>query len=258
MNRFTRFLIVFVIVSAIGLYITEGVLEPSLFLGFIAGIISLFFKTKTKVAEKKTFVGTPVKQETKKGRTRFERYMLVSGIVAAIFAVFALQGDMPASEGLGLSVFLGLMVGLISIPFDTEEESRAKKALAVERRREAEEKERARKREAEEKERARKREAEERERARKAPGCYSMNNVDILSFSSSNNIFTAGNNSIKLRIRNRNSYAIIVSIRFRYSESGDWDSSTKSYEVGGNQIRTIDTLGNAWSKAKDVTIVAVY
>ena len=247
MNRFTRFLLVFAIVSAIGMFITEGVLEPSLFLGLIAGIISLFFKTKTKVAEKKTVVETPVKQETKKGRTRFERYMLVSGIVAAIAAVFALQGDMPASEGIGLSVFLGLMVGLFSLPFDTEEESRAKKALAEERRREAEEKERARKRE-----------AEERERARKAPGCYSMDNVDILTFSSSNNIFTAGNNAIKLRIRNRNSYAVIVSIRFRYSESGDWDSSTKSYEVGGNQIRTIDTLGNAWSKAKDVTIVAVH
>ncbi len=85
-----------------------------------------------------------------------------------------------------------------------------------------------------------------------------MDNVDILTFSSSNNLFTAGNNAISMRIRNKNSYDVIVSIRFKYSDSEGWDSYTQSYEVGGNKIRNINTLGTAWRKAKDVSIVAVH
>lgn len=182
----------FAIASAIGAFITEGVLELSLFMGLLAGIISLFFKTKTKVPEKKAVMEIPEKQESIKGMTRFERYLLFSGIVSVITAYFALKGDSSVSDGIVISLIVGFMVGLLSLPFNTQAESRANEI--------------------------RKREAEERERARKAPGCHSMDNVDILTFSSSNNILTDGNNAIKLRIRNRNPYAVIVSICFRYSE----------------------------------------
>ena len=133
-----------------------------------------------------------------------------------------------------MSAFCGLLFGLFSLIFDTKEESREKKAM----------------------EEARKREEEAEERARKAPGCHSKDNVDILTFDSTNNLFTAGNNFIEMRIRNRNPYDVIVTIKFKYSEY--WDRSTKSYEVGGNKIRTINTHGDAWSRAKDVSIVAVH
>ena len=101
-------------------------------------------------------------------------------------------------------------------------------------------------------------EEEAKERARKAPGCHSKDNVDILTFSSHNNLLTVGNNTITMKIRNRNPYDVIVSVSFKYSDSNGWDPYIKSYEIGGNKIRTIDTLGDAWSRAKDVTIVAVH
>ena len=122
---------------------------------------------------------------------------------------------------------------MMSLPFSTKEERKAK-------------------------EKARKEKEEAKERARKAPGCYSMDDVDILTFNSSNNLLTAGNNTIRMKIRNRNPYDVIVSVSFKYSDSEGWDSDTQSFEVGGNKIRTIETLGAAWHKAKDVTIVAVH
>ena len=85
-----------------------------------------------------------------------------------------------------------------------------------------------------------------------------MDNVDILTFKSENNLLTVGNNFITLKIRNRNSYDVIVSISFKYSDSEGWESSCYNYEVGGNKIRTINTHGTAWRRAKDVSIVAVH
>ena len=172
--------------------------------------------------------------------TRFKRFLLVTTIVFLGFA-FLSEGDMEPS------IVLGLFIGFLSLPFDTKAERKEKEAA-----RKA--KEEARQREEE----ARKREKEAKERARKAPGCYSMDNVDIMTFKSSNNILTAGNNFITVRIRNRNPYDVIVSIAFKYSDAEGWDSSTLSYEVGGNKIRTINTHGTAWRKAKDVSIVGVY
>ena len=171
--------------------------------------------------------------------TRFKRFLVVAGIVFGFFLFVSNEVD--------VSMIMGLFVGLLSLPFDTKAERLEKQAA-----RKA--KEEARKREEE----ARKREKENRARSRRAPGCHSMDNVDILTFSSSNNLFTAGNNAISMRIRNKNSYDVIVSIRFKYSDSEGWDSSTQSYEVGGNKIRNINTLGTAWRKAKDVSIVAVH
>ena len=134
----------------------------------------------------------------------------------------------------------GLLFGFFSLMFETKKEIKEKAAAKKA------------------KEEARKREIEMEERARKSPGCHSMDNVDILTFNSSNNILTAGNNTITMKIRNKNSYDVIVSVKFKYSDSEGWDSTTKSFEVGGNKIKTIDTLGSAWRKAKDVTIVGVY
>lgn len=170
---------------------------------------------------------------------RLKRFLLVAVIGAAIFTY--LLGHL---EG---GITLGLIIGMFSLFLRTKEERDADKAY-----------EKAKKEERQREEEARKREEEAKERARKAPGCHSMDNVDILTFSSHNNILTAGNNFITMRIRNRNPYDVIVSISFKYSDSDGWDSSTKSYEVGGNKIRTIDTHGDAWHRAKDVTIVAVH
>lgn len=164
--------------------------------------------------------------------TRFKRFFLVFAIVFAGFFCISLDS--------GVSLILGLFFGFLSLPFDTKAERKEKEA--------------ARKA----KEEARKREEDAKERARKSPGCYSMDNVDILTFKSSNNLLTAGNNSITMKIRNRNAYDIIVSVQFKYSDSDGWDSSTQSFEVGGNKIRTINTLGTAWHKAKDVSIVSVH
>ena len=159
---------------------------------------------------------------------RFKRFIIVSAITVC--------GCCCVSNELDVNIAVGLFIGLLSLPFRTKEERKQIEA-------DIRAKEEARKRE---------------EEARKSPGCHSMDNVDILTFRSSNNLLTAGNNCITMKIRNRNAYDVIVSVRFKYSDSEGWDSSTKSYEVGGNRIRTIDTLGSAWRKAKDVTIVCVH
>ena len=67
---------------------------------------------------------------------------------------------------------------------------------------------------------------------------------------------TVGNNVITMKIRNKNSYDVIVTVRFKYSDG--WENGTKNYQISGNEMKTINTLGKAWSKAKDVTIVAVH
>lgn len=162
---------------------------------------------------------------------RFKRFLLVTGISCAVFLNIS---------NLVTSILCGLLFGLASLPFSTKKEREAEKKAWKE------------------KEEARKRQEEAKERARKAPGCYSMDDVDILTFNSSNNLLTAGNNTIRMKIRNRNPYDVIVSVSFKYSDSEGWDSDTQSFEVGGNKIRTIETLGAAWHKAKDVTIVAVH
>lgn len=225
MERFKRFLFASVFTFVVAAFFSDGALIPSLFIGLLVGLSFLFFGSKSKKTE---------------GMTRSMRYLLVATIVFVGFSILT-EGEFK------LSLILGLFIGLFSLPFDTKDESREKKEIAE-----------ARKREEKAKEEAQKRAEEAKERARKAPGCHSMNNVDILTFSSSNNLFTVGNNVIKMKIRNRNPYDVIVTISFKYSDSSGWDSSTKSYEVGGNKIRTIDTLGDAWSRAKDVSIVDVH
>jgi len=166
--------------------------------------------------------------------TRFKRFILVFAIVfGGFFCLFDFKDP-------GLCLIIAIFASLLSLPYDTKAERKEKKAAKKA------------------KEEARKREEDAKERARKASGCYSMDNVDILTFSSANNLFTVGNNFIKIKLRNRNPYDVIVSICYKYSDSEGWDSSCHSFEVGGNKIRTIDTQGTAWRRAKDVSIVAVH
>jgi len=90
----------------------------------------------------------------------------------------------------------------------------------------------------------------------------SMDNVEILGFNSENNLFTVGHNNIALSVRNKNSYDVYVIIEFTYNKKTDknviWDSEKRqAFKVKANSIETINTSGEAWSKAKDIRIVSV-
>lgn len=167
---------------------------------------------------------------------RFPRYLLWVGISTIIIA--CMSGD------ISLSFVLGVFLGAISIPFPSKPErerqriEEEKKAAELKRKKEQEEEERKRK-----------------EAAKNAPGTYHMDNVDILTFSSQNNIITAGNNWIKFKLRNRNPYDVIVAVRYKYA--GGWESDYHTFQVAGNSIRTVDTSGKAWNKATDITLVYV-
>ena len=87
--------------------------------------------------------------------TRFKRFVLIFVIVFG--------GFLYLTNEAGLSLIPAIFASLLSLPYDTKAEREEKKAAK-----------RA-------KEEARKREAENKERARKAPGCYSLDNVDILT-----------------------------------------------------------------------------
>lgn len=166
---------------------------------------------------------------------KFPRYLLVSFILAVIAFI------LDSTKDVTLCIFFGCLFGLISLCFDTKEGRERKRVEAQRYKEEQERQERQRKAE---------------EEARNAPGCYSMDGVDVMTFNSRNNILTSGNNWLSFKIRNRNAYGVIVSVRYKYSDG--WERSTHSFEVAGNQIRTINTSGDAWRKAKDITIVAVH
>ena len=160
---------------------------------------------------------------------KFPRFLLVSFIIAVVIAIIS-QGE-AGVEGCAV---LGLMFGAFSFCFDTKEQKQAR-AAAVKREEDRKKAE---------------------EQAKKAPGCYSKDGVDILTFNSQNNILTAGNNFLRFKIRNRNAYGVIVSVKYKYSDG--WEDSTHSFEVAGNAIRTVETSGDAWRKATDITIAYVH
>ena len=185
---------------------------------------------------------------------RFVRTLIISGIVITILLILAMGPDEFFSEGgyrLFLSFFLGAFPALLSLFFPTKQEKEEEKRLVEENKRKAAEQKRLQ----EEAAKRAKDEERAREAARTAPGCYSMDNVDLLTFGSHNNILTAGNNQVSFRIRNRNAYGVMVGVRFKYSDG--WESYVHVYEVGGNQIRNVETLGRAWRKATDITIAYV-
>lgn len=178
---------------------------------------------------------------------RFKRFCVVWFISTALIA-FAADGDVA------MGLIIGIFFALFSLTYDTKEEKKRKAEAKKERERAYQREQEERKRQEE----SRKRAALMQEQARKAPGCHSMDNVDILSFRSANNLLTVGNNFIEMRIRNRNPYDIIVSICYKYNDSEGWDRRVISYQIPGNQIKTIHASGDAWRRAKDVTIVQVH
>lgn len=166
---------------------------------------------------------------------KFPRYLLVSFIIATIFFI------LDESKDITLCIGTGCLFGLISLFFDTKEGKKQKKEAIKRYNEEKEREEQARK---------------AAEAARNAPGCYCRGNVDLLTFGSRNNLLTVGNNEVRFKIRNRNTYDVLVDIRLKYSDG--WDSYVKTYEVKGNSIRTVETLGRAWRKAIDVSIEQVH
>ena len=154
-----------------------------------------------------------------------QRYLLITAIVAAVFYVLDDTKDIAAC------IVVSALLSLMSLFFDTKADKERKRAAAerIEREKQAE------------KERQARAVAEQN-----APGCYNKDGVDILSFSSKNNVLTSGNNWIEFRLRNKNAYGVIVSVKYKYSDG--WESSTHSYEVAGNDIRTVSTTGKAWRK----------
>ena len=186
--------------------------------------------------------------------TRFKRFiktLIISGIVITILLILAMGPDEFFLEGgyrIFTCFFIGLFPALFSLFFQTKEEKEAEKRLIEENKRKAAEQ----KRQQEEAAQRKKDEERAREAARTAPGCYSMDNVDLLTFGSRNNVLTAGNCEVAFRIRNRNPYDVMVGVRFKYSDG--WESYVHVYEVGGNKIRNVETLGRAWHKATDITI----
>lgn len=189
---------------------------------------------------------------------RLKRFIIVD-FVSAIFIILLMAGSdgldfllEDGGERFFLSFIAGLLPAMVSLFFPTKKEKEEKKRNIEAAKKEAERKRKERE-EAEERERERRRDME---RARTAPGRYEMSNVDLLTFGSRNNILTAGNNQVCFKIRNRNPYDVIVDVRFKYSDG--WESGVHSYQVGGNNIRTVETLGKAWRKAMDITIIDVH
>lgn len=83
----------------------------------------------------------------------------------------------------------------------------------------------------------------------------SLDGVEILGFSSKNNLLTAGNNFITFRIRNKNSYDVRVSLAFLYGD--EWESHYNDITVRAGRIELVETGGKAWNKAKDIRIDSV-
>lgn len=177
---------------------------------------------------------------------RFKRFIKVF-IITYIISVAIMFATDPRGPGsiLGVGLILAFLGALFSLSLDTKSEKLEKKAK---REREEENRKREKERQEENKRRA--------EQERHGPGCHSMDGVDILTFNSSNNILTAGNNFISFKIRNRNAYGVIVSVKFKYS--GEWDKYVDNFQVSGNELKTIQTSGRAWRKASDISIVAVH
>lgn len=182
---------------------------------------------------------------------RFVGVILISGIVISVLLGIGMGlEELFAENGYRIftSFITGLIPAIISLFFPTKEEKERTKRLIEENKRKAAEQKRRQEEEAQRKIE----EGKAREAAKKAPGCYSMDNVDLLTFGCTNNVLTAGNCLISFKVRNRNPYDVMVGVRFKYSDG--WESSVHTYEVGGNQIRNVETLGQAWHKATDITL----
>ena len=77
--------------------------------------------------------------------------------------------------------------------------------------------------------------------------------IEILTFGSANNLFTAGNNSITFRARNNTDMSYLFKIDLWVGD--EWrDSGYREFEIAPKEIKEFSILGPAWRKAGDIRI----
>ncbi len=87
-------------------------------------------------------------------------------------------------------------------------------------------------------------------------GARIKNGVEIVSWSSRNGVLTVGNNDVRVRLRNKNSYDVIVRIEL-LNNSGEWEKNYKDIYIRAGGIVDVETLGRAWEESKDIGIYSV-
>ncbi len=77
--------------------------------------------------------------------------------------------------------------------------------------------------------------------------------IELLSFSSVNNLFTAGNNSISFKVRNNTDTPYLFQVELLVNDK--WKSSGyREFEIDARKIAEYSILGPAWNKAKHIRI----
>ena len=77
--------------------------------------------------------------------------------------------------------------------------------------------------------------------------------LQIIGFSSRNNLFTAGNNSVWFKVKNPSNMP--YTFRIELKTNGKWkESGYGSFDIGAKEIKEYDILGPAWSKSSDIRI----
>jgi len=77
--------------------------------------------------------------------------------------------------------------------------------------------------------------------------------LQIIGFSSRNNLFTAGNNSIRFKVKNPTD--IPYTFRVELKTNGKWkESGYRDFDIGAKEIKEYNILGPAWNKSSDIRI----
>jgi len=77
--------------------------------------------------------------------------------------------------------------------------------------------------------------------------------LQIIGFSSRNNIFTAGNNSIWFKVKNPTDMP--YTFRVELETGGKWkESGYGEFDIGPKEIKEYSILGPAWRKSSDIRI----
>lgn len=77
--------------------------------------------------------------------------------------------------------------------------------------------------------------------------------LQIIGFSSHNNLFTAGNNSIRFKVKNPTDMP--YTFRVDLKTNGKWkESGYREFDIGPKEIKEYSILGPAWNKSSDIRI----
>ena len=76
--------------------------------------------------------------------------------------------------------------------------------------------------------------------------------LQIIGFSSHNNLFTAGNNSIWFKVKNPTDMP--YTFRVELKTNGAWREKKYNFDIGAKEIKEYSTLGPAWNKSSDIRI----